>query len=171
MIGLRRPLLGALLLASGGALAAGCQQFDAGHGAVDLPGCRLDGDRVVLESSTLGALEYDADGLAVVLAGDGYQLVTRQGRSLPVPAYDNGPDALQEGRVRGRVGKRIGFFDARLQPAFATTFDFAWPYQDGRARACNGCRPGRPDASGDGHVPMVGGEWFWIDRQGRRLPD
>ncbi|MDW7603554.1 WG repeat-containing protein, partial [Stenotrophomonas maltophilia] len=30
-----------------------------------------------------------------------------------------------------------------------------------------GCRRGTPDA--DGHTPMEGGEWFRIDRAGRRV--
>jgi len=47
------------------------------------------------------------------------------------------------------------------------TYDFGWPFQDGVAEVCNGCRRGTPDA--DGHTPMEGGEWFRIDRAGRRV--
>ncbi|MCY1454268.1 hypothetical protein D9M71_713200 [compost metagenome] len=76
---------------------------------------------------------------------------------------------MEEGLLRGRVGERIAYFDAALAQAVPGTYDFGWPFSDGIAQVCNGCRRGTPD--GDGHTPMEGGEWFHIDRQGRRVAD
>ncbi len=56
-------------------------------------------------------------------------------------------------------------FDSE-QGRFTLIF-LACPGQDGVAEVCNGCRRGTPD--GDGHTPMEGGEWFRIDRSGRRV--
>ena len=86
-----------------------------------------------------------------------------------VLTWDNGPETPQEGLLRARVGNRVGYFDLTFRQVVPGTFDFAWPFQDGVAEVCNGCRRGTPD--GDGHTPMEGGEWFHIDRQGRRVAD
>jgi hypothetical protein len=167
-----RPLLlfaGLLVGAAAQAQAPQCKVLTEEHGLWMLPGCTLDAGTPRIEEETLAQLDYDADGLAVVWAADSFHYVTRQGRTQAVITWDNGPDPLAEGLLRGRVGARIGYFDARLAQAFPATFDFGWPFTDGIAQVCNGCRRGPADAQG--HIPMEGGEWFHIDRQGRRVPD
>lgn len=168
---LRAALLAAAVGGASPVLAADstCRQLTEEDGLQPLPGCTLVQDRVQLEAATLARLDFDAHGLSALYAGNSFHYVTRGGRSLPVITWDNGPDYVEEGLLRGRVGTRIGYFNAALEPAFAATFDFGWPFRDGIAEVCNGCRRGRPDAHG--HVPMVGGERFRIDRSGRRLPD
>lgn len=132
----------------------GCQQTVAGT---------LD-----ISPAALARLEYDADGLAAIRAGQQHYYLRRDGRQLAVLTYDNGPDYFGEGLTRARVGGKTGYYNQQLQPAFATRFDWGWPFKDGVAEVCQGCRPGKPDA--DGHVPVIGGESFRIDRHGRRVP-
>ncbi len=157
------------LLASGAAWAQApaCMQLTEEQGLVALPGCEVDGHRLKLSADALKGLEYDAHGLAVVHADGGFHYVDRSGRSLPVLAWDNGADIPQEGLLRGRVGDRVGYFDLQFRQVIPALFDFAWPFEDGVAEVCNGCRRGTPD--GDGHTPMEGGEWFRIDRTGGRV--
>ncbi|MEG2806239.1 WG repeat-containing protein [Stenotrophomonas sp.] len=157
------------LLPGGAALAQApqCKVLTEEHGLWMLPGCEVVDRSPRIAAATLADLPYDDTGLAAVYAADSYHFVTRQGHTQAVITWDNGPDSLQEGLFRGRVGERIGFFDVHLAQAFPATFDFAWPFQDGIAEVCNGCRRGTPD--GDGHTPMEGGEWFHIDRRGRRV--
>lgn len=170
----RRLRLPASLLASllacvaAHAQAPECKVLTQEHGLWMLPGCTLETGSPRIEEQTLAQLDYDDDGLAVVWAGDSFHYVNRQGRTQAVITWDNGPDPLAEGLMRGRVGARIGYFDARLGQAFPATFDFGWPFTDGIAQVCNGCRRGPADAQG--HIPMEGGVWFHIDRQGRRVP-
>ena len=121
-----------------------------------------------ISDKALARLEFNADGLAAILAGKQHYYLRRDGRRLPVITYDNGPDYFEEGLTRALVGGRIGYYDVQLQPAFAARFDWGWPFHDGIAEVCQGCRPGKPDA--DGHVSMVGGTRHRIDRQGKRLP-
>lgn len=163
---LARPLVLLGLLASASALAQGpaCKVLTEEHGLWMLPGCEVANGRPQISTPMLAQLPYDDQGLAVVYAGEGFHYVNRKGRSLPVLTWDNGPETPQEGLLRGRVGNRVGYFDLKFRQVVPGTFDFAWPFRDGVAEVCNGCRRGTPDA--DGHTPMEGGEWFKIDRSG-----
>ncbi len=165
----------ALLLAAAGAAQAGagdhgCRRADPSDGGwVALPGCTLAADgRLRLSAGARAALDYDADGLAVLLAHDGYRYLRRDGAQLRVITYDNGPDSFAEGLVRAPVEGGLGYFDRTLRQALPSRYDWGEPFQDGAARVCAGCRPGQPDA--DGHTPLVGGRWFWIDHRGEPVP-
>lgn len=167
----RAGVLAALLLgpAVGVAEPPACQRLTEEDGLQPLAGCRLEQGRLTLDASARARLEYDNLGLAAVYAGDSFHYVSRQGRTQAVITWDNGPDHVEEGLLRGRVGDRIAYFNATLDQAVPGTYDFGWPFSDETAQVCNGCRRGTPD--GDGHTPMEGGEWFHIDRQGRRVGD
>lgn len=166
----RAGVLAALLVpAAGFAQLPGCQQLTEEDGLQPLAGCRLEQGRLSIDTTARSKLAYDRHGLAAVHAGDSFHYVSRQGRTQAVITWDNGPDYVEEGLLRGRVGDRIAYFDATLEQAVPGTFDFGWPFANGVAQVCNGCRRGTPD--GDGHTPMEGGEWFRIDRQGRRVAD
>lgn len=167
-----RPLLlmGGLL-ASAMAWGAGseCTTLTEEDGLQPLAGCQWFNGRLVLDATALASLPYDQHGLAAVHAGGGFHYVRADGRQLPVITFDNGPDYVVDGLIRGRVGKRIGYFDTQLRQVFPATFDFGWAFDDGVARVCEGCRPGTPDDHG--HIAMVGGTWYRIDRQGRSAMD
>jgi len=108
------------------------------------------------------------NGRAALQAGRQYYYVRRDGAYLPVITYDNGPDYFADGLVRARVDGRIG---SRHPPAagLRRAFRLGFPFRDGSAEVCNGCRQGTPDA--DGHAGIVGGTRLRIDRQGNVLPD
>jgi len=167
----RLLLLAAGLLAFATAWGTGsaCTVLTEEEGLQPLAGCQWRDGRLTLDATALAALPYDQDGLAAVYAGGGFHYVRSDGRQLPVITFDNGPDYVVEGLVRGRVGQRIGYFDTQLRQAFPATFDFGWAFEDGVARVCEGCRPGTPDDHG--HIAMVGGTWYRIDRQGRPAMD
>jgi hypothetical protein len=166
----RAGVLVALLApAVGLAASPACQRLTEEDGLQPLAGCHLEQGRLSLDAAARARLDYDSQGLAAVYAGDRFHYVSRQGRSQAVITWDNGPDYVEEGLLRGRVGERIAYFDAALAQAVPGTYDFGWPFSDGIAQVCNGCRRGTPD--GDGHTPMEGGEWFHIDRQGHRVAD
>ncbi len=164
-------LLIAGLASTGHALAQGpaCRVLTEEHGLWPLPGCEVVDGAPRIAADVLPDLPYDADGLAAVYAADSFHYVTRAGRTQAVLTWDSGPDYVEEGLLRGRVGPRVGYFTPTLEQAFPATFDFAWPFADGIAQVCEGCRPGTPE--GEGHTPVEGGHWFHINRQGIRVPE
>lgn len=168
---MRFLLLMAGLASTGHALAQGpaCRVLTEEHGLWPLPGCEVVDGAPRIAADVLPDLPYDADGLAAVYAADSFHYVTRAGRTQAVLTWDSGPDYVEEGLLRGRVGPRVGYFTPALEQAFPATFDFAWPFADGIAQVCEGCRPGTPD--GEGHTPVEGGHWFHINRQGIRVPE
>lgn len=171
--GLRlRPVTALLsLVLLPGAASAGeiCHRLDTADFAV-LDGCTQSTPGTLrISPAALARLDYDDNGLAAVMAGKQHYYVRRDGRHLAVISYDNGPDHVAEGLVRARVDDRIGYYDLQLQPAFSARFDWGFPFHNGVAEVCNGCRKSEPDANG--HTALIGGKRFHIDRQGQRLPD
>ncbi|HUI94422.1 MAG TPA: WG repeat-containing protein [Xanthobacteraceae bacterium] len=160
----------ALLVAvpAGAAAAADCVPFRDGWNdfgpctRVDSSGARW----VKVEHRR--ALSFDAHGIAAVwIEGvEGFYYVGRDGRMVPVVAYDNAPDAFVEGRARTRVDGRIGYIDRTLRVAIAPRYDWGFPFAHGRAVVCRGCAPKR---DGGEHGLVEGGLWGMVDRNGREI--
>lgn len=154
-----------------GAASAGdaCHRLDTADFAV-LDGCvQIAPGQLKLSPTALARLDYDNNGLAAVQAGRQHYYVRGDGAQLAVVTYDNGPDYFADGLTRARVSGRIGYYDIQLRPAFPGHFDWGFPFQNGIADVCTGCRQGPPDAGG--HTGIVGGTHFRINLQGKRLPD
>jgi len=86
---------------------------------------------------------------------------------LPVIHFDNGPDWFVDGLVRSRQQGKIGYWDDNFRNRIAPQFDYASQFEEGRALVCNGCKPQR---NGE-HVALAGGEWFYIDKSGKRVTE
>lgn len=145
-----------------------CRLGDPNADHAIVPGCSVGSDgRLRLSSHVAQQLRFDADGLSVLLVKDQYYYVRADGSSLPVILSDNGPDAFTEGLTRGVFHGRIGFYDLRLREVVPPVHGYAWPFANGVARVCDGCRPGTPDING--YTPMQGGRWYYIDRRNREV--
>ena len=146
-----------------------CRLLDSGDYPI-LEGCRqVAPGKLEISATTLSSLAFDKDGLASLYAAGQFYYLRRDGHYLPVITFDNGADYFIEGLTRAVIDGKLGYYDTELQPAFAARFDWGWPFEDGIAQVCEGCRPGEPDIND--HIPMVGGHFFRIDRQGNPLPD
>ncbi|WBT56731.1 WG repeat-containing protein [Kosakonia oryzendophytica] len=111
----------------------------------------------------VGVYEYARD--AGLQDGDYY--VHAPDSYLSVIHFDNGPDWYVEGLVRSRQNGKIGFWDYAFRNRIAPQFDYAGQFKEGKALVCNGCKTQR-----DGeHVALVGGEWFYIDKTGKRVSE
>ena len=88
-----------------------------------------------------------------------------------MPAYDYWADDFADGLVRTVLTvdgvEKFGYLDTQLEMAIPPRFDWAFPFADGRAVVCLGCRLDAP--VGDGHRPVTGGLWGAIDRSGREV--
>jgi hypothetical protein len=89
--------------------------------------------------------------------------VTAAGILRETLVFDNGPDYFEDGLARTVEHGKVGFMDGALQVRIAPAWDFAFPFQDGFAAVCDGCRT---EADGE-HSRVVGGVWGYIDKAGR----
>lgn len=82
--------------------------------------------------------------------------------------YDNGDDYFREGlqRIVDSDG-RIGFGNERGETVITPQFAFAYPFDDGAARAT---MTGREVEDGE-HRRWQSDEWFYIDHSGKRRPE
>ncbi|KPG76309.1 hypothetical protein AN993_15005 [Stenotrophomonas maltophilia] len=160
-------LLGVLASANALAQAPACKLLTDEHGLWPLPNCEVVDHRPKIQPDTLKDLNFDDHGLAVVYADQGFHYVDRKGRSLPVLTWDNGPEIPKEARRGGPFGNRVRSSHLTFGQVGPAPFVFPCPSRAGGAGFGTGGRRGTPDA--DGHTPMEGGEWFRIDRSGRRV--
>ncbi len=86
--------------------------------------------------------------------------------------YDNSDDYPSEGlyRIVDRKG-RIGYADKEGKTAIHPRFAFGYPFEGGRAKVTDsGQQKEVPGSGGEYHYWESDG-WYYIDRNGNRLPD
>lgn len=123
---------------------------------------------LTVEPSHVDAMHADDglldDGLASVLVSGSWYYVDAAGQGLRVLTYDNGPDPWQGGLARGLRDGRMIYFDRSFEPVIDAGVDWGWPFEDGLALVCRGCR--LDGEAGDEHRALVDGQWGYIDRAG-----
>jgi len=121
-------------------------------------------DRVVIDAQYPAAMEFSEFGIAAVADSSGWTYIDTQGNMLIRPfIYDNGPDYFSEGLSRFIENEKIGFFNESGHVVIEAQWDFAYPFQDGRAAVCNGC----PFTMNREHDSITGGDWGYIDKTGK----
>jgi WG repeat protein len=109
-------------------------------------------------------MSFSSDGLAQAFIDGQWHYIKRNGDTLPVITYDNGADYFSEGLVRSIRNGKIAYYTADFAQAVPPRYDWGWPFENGRALVCRGCKKDETDKSE--HIPVVGGEWGYIDRHG-----
>lgn len=141
---------------------------EASHDIEEHPACAVRaGDRWVLATTTRQQLEYSDGGLATVFIEGQWHYANRRGNLLAVPTYDNSPDQFQDGLVRVQVAGKMAFYDREFREVIPPQYDWAWPFEQGRALVCKGCRLAPRDD--DGHSALEGGVWGYINTAGEEL--
>lgn len=120
---------------------------------------------VVLPPKYNFAYEFEiSSGLAGVVLDNQWWYINVRGEPVyKAFIYDNGPDYPAEGMVRfvGEQGM-VGFLDERGQVIYSPQFDWASPFEEGKARFCKGCK-----AIADGDFwRYEGGQWGTLSRDG-----
>ena len=119
---------------------------------------------VLIPPRYVAAEEFSQRGIAAVADEVGWAYIDTWGRTVIVPyVFDDGPDPFSEGLARFVKDGKMGFFDESGQVAIGPRFDFAMPFHEGLAAACEGCRL---EARGE-HSEAVGGMWGFVTRSGR----
>jgi hypothetical protein len=78
--------------------------------------------------------------------------------------YDNGPDYPSQGLFRIIKNGKIGYANMHGQVVIEPQFKCAWPFEKGKAKVSYDCNF-RKDGE---YTFWEGGEWFYIDRKGKK---
>lgn len=104
-------------------------------------------------------------GLASAIIAGQWYYIKPDGQTLPVVTYDNGADYFSEGLVRSLQNGKIAYFDSNFKQVLPPKYDWAWPFENGSALVCLGCKAEREGE----HSGMIGGVWGYIDKQGHEV--
>ncbi|UZE94589.1 WG repeat-containing protein [Alkalimarinus alittae] len=115
----------------------------------------------------LSKVAFDVSGLAPFWASGHYFYLKEDGNFLSVIPFDNGADTFREGLVRSVINSKIAYFNQELQMVIPPKYDWGWPFYNGRALVCTGCKISEPDD--DGHKPVKGGVWGYINKSGKEV--
>lgn len=120
-----------------------------------------------IEPNHLGSIAFGSSGLAPFWTSGQYFYIKGNGDFLPVIPYDNGADTYREGLVRSVVNSKIAYYNQELKMVISPKYDWGWPFYNGRALVCSGCKVTEPDKFG--HKPVKGGLWGYIDKTGKEV--
>jgi len=79
--------------------------------------------------------------------------------------YDNGPDYFSEGLVRTVKDHKYGFMDKNLNIVIERKFDFVFPFENGKAKVCMGCKK----LTDGEHSWYEGGVFYYINQLGEKV--
>jgi hypothetical protein len=126
-----------------------------------------DADITEYHKEIFGEINFNEHGIATIVTPDGWIAIDRKHKTVyrPFP-FDNGPDPEQEGFIRFVENKKMGFVNSAGRIVIPAKFDFVYPFENGRALYCNGCKTIRM-----GEHSMLDektGHWGEVDRRGRK---
>lgn len=124
----------------------------------------FDEDTLLIYSRHLDGMDFSEDNLTSLYTDKGIFYVSRNGKVVRTFFYDNGADFFEEGLARIIKQKKFGFMNQQLEVVIPPQYDFAFPFQDGKAIVCNGCRQEKEERGE--HTQIVGGQWGVIDKNG-----
>jgi hypothetical protein len=103
---------------------------------------------------------------AYVVDDSGWMAITASGEKLFRPfVFDNYPDSIKDNRARFVKNGKVGFYDSSFEIRIPADFTFAWPFEKGLAKFCEGCVQ---KLDGE-HSIHVGGKWGLLDTLGEKV--
>jgi hypothetical protein len=116
-----------------------------------------------LSSEYLKSLNFGDRELLLRRMDTHWYYIRPDGKAMLVIKDEEGdPDTFHEGLARTRIDGKIGFFDKNLDLILPAVYDFAFPFHQGVAEICVGCR----EVTEGGYTLLSGGKWKRINRQG-----
>jgi len=87
------------------------------------------------------AYDFTDGGIAAVLDKNGWYYISRTGDFVIRPKiFDNGPDYFSNGLARYIEDDKYGFFDTSGRVVIEAQFEFAFPFEDGKAKIGEDCQ-------------------------------
>ena len=121
--------------------------------------------------SAKAQFKFDSLGLSSGTVSDfGCYWLNKKGTLMKTHCFDNGADYFQDGLARYIDDKgKFGFMNEKLQIKIPAQYSFAFPFEYGNAKVCNGCAPLKGKATD--HSIIDGGKWQIIDKTGKLVKD
>lgn len=120
--------------------------------------------QVLIKPHFTMAKAFSPEGIAAVVDETGWAYINEKGETVIRPfVIDNGPDYFKDGLARFRIDNKFGFFDRTGKIIIGAQFDFAFPFHEGLAAICAGCKE---EPEGEYHS-VKGGTWGYINKQGK----
>jgi len=116
-----------------------------------------------LDKKHFEKLDFSIVELQKVMVDKNWYYVRKDGKAIQVITDKNGEgDVFKEGLARTRINGKIGFFNKNLDIVLPPVYDYAFPFYDGIAEICVGCK----EHGEEEHRMIEGGVWKSIDRTG-----
>ncbi len=115
-----------------------------------------------VDSAYLKSLDFKGKELMTVEIDGKFYYVNKSGKKMPTLTYDEEADEFSDGLARTKFNGKIGFFNKNLEMVLKPIYDFAFPFHNGIAEICIGCK----EKDADGTPMLDGGTWKKIDRDG-----
>jgi len=115
-----------------------------------------------LSTKYMESLNFGEKELLVTTIDGEFYYIHKNGKKMQTITYNDAPDKFSEGLARTKVNGKIGFFNRNLEITLKPLYDFAFPFHNGIAEICTGCR----EKEEDGTMMLDGGTWKKIDRSG-----
>lgn len=116
-----------------------------------------------LDKKYFEKLDFSIVELQKVMVDKNWYYVRKDGKAIQVITDKNGEaDVFKEGLARTRIDGKIGFFNKTLDIVLPAVYDYAFPFYDGIAEICVGCK----EHGVEEHRMIEGGVWKSIDRTG-----
>ena len=115
-----------------------------------------------VEPDYLKTLNFkDKELLALKIDGQFYY-IHKSGKKMLTLTQEGSADKFSDGLARTKVNGKVGFFNKNLEMILAPIYDFAFPFHNGMAEICIGCK----ETEEDGENMLDGGTWKKINRSG-----
>lgn len=125
----------------------------------------FDEDILLIYSKHFDNMDFSEDNLSSLYTDHGMFYVSKSGDVVRTFFFDNGADHFKEGLTRTIKRQKFGFINKELKVVILPTYDFAFPFQNGKAVVCNGCKEEKEE-HGE-HMKIVDGKWGVINKEGK----
>jgi len=115
-----------------------------------------------LSQEYLSTLDFKGKEIISIKMNNQFYYVNQKGEKILTLTYDGEADPFSDGLARTKVNGKIGFFNKNLEIVLQPVYDFAFPFHNGTAEICMGCK----EEIDDGTSMLNGGKWKKIDRDG-----
>ena len=115
-----------------------------------------------LSAEALKLLDFKNQEIISIKIQNQFYYVRKDGKKISTLNYDGEADKFSNGLARTKVNGKVGFFNKNLDIILKPIYDFAFPFHNGTAEICMGCK----EKEEDGTSMLNGGRWKKINRDG-----